>query len=95
MNDNQKAFEERCQKALRLFFPEDYADSRFEVPTEVSAPYAASFLYAEIIGLSLRFARDRKNSVADRIAALEVARKAGLDQIGILDLEARAKADDE
>jgi hypothetical protein len=89
MTDEANEFAERVAANLRSNFPEDYPETRYDVPKEVIS-YSASYLYAEIIGLMLKFGRDKRVPIADRIAAFEVARKAGRDQIEILELEAGA-----
>ena len=79
MDDEQKrAFAEKCEQTNREFFPELYAETRYQVPTGSNSGSALD-LFAEIIGLNMMFARDRNNTIADRIAASDVARKTAND----------------
>ena len=80
--EKRKSDIEKCDKINRKYFPELYPETRFQVPNESVSRCPIEF-FSEIIGLNIMFARDRNNSVKDRIAASDVARKATVDQMGI------------
>lgn len=80
--EKRKSDIEKCDKINREFFPELYPETRFQVSNESVSRCPVKF-FSEIVGLNIMFARDRNNSVKDRIAASEVARKAAVDQMGV------------
>ena len=77
-----KAMTEQCEKTNREFFPELYPETRYQISNDSKSVCASEF-FSEIIGLGMTFARDRSNLLSDRIAAMEVARKAANDQLNL------------
>ena len=89
-----KKLAENCEKTLRMFLPGDCPETRYAKPVGPDIIMPAPDFYAKIVGMAQGMGSDVRNSVADGIAALEVARKAGLNQIEMLGLEARCKKND-
>ncbi len=87
--DNEKErclITEKSEAAIREFFPERLSETRFEQPSGEVKFLDHQDFFGAIAGLAMKLATDKRNSITDRIAALEVARKAGRDQTGLSEL---------
>lgn len=84
MSDMPDMSPEAVEKRMRMFFPGDYPETRYEKPTGLGEPMDPRLFLAEIIGFAIRMGRDIRNSPSDRIQAFDLARKAGLDQMNII-----------
>jgi len=70
-----EGFAARIEATNRQFFPENYADLRSENNPTGYESMPAWKIYAEMMSLCVKFYKDKSNSLADRISALDLHRK--------------------
>lgn len=82
-NDNasREDFLAKVEATKRQFFPESFSDTRYIPNSQENVTASVSGEYANILGMSRGMSRDLQLDVRDRIAALDVYRKALRDVV--------------
>lgn len=80
-NANHEDVVAKIEAAKRRFFPETFSDTRYIPNSQEHVSASVADEYAQILGMSRGMSRDQQLDVRDRIAALDVYRKALRDVV--------------